>query len=144
MFNILTYLEKSAAQYPDKIAFADKDKSITYEELVKRSKGIGSQLAKQFSPRTPIPVFMEKSVDTISLFFGIVYAGCFYVLLDTKQPKTRLDHILNTLNVNTLITSMGYDRDLKKIEFAGKVIYLEELEEDNVINENSLMKIKEH
>lgn len=60
MFNILTYLEKSAAQYPDKIAFADKDKSITYEELVKRSKGIGSQLAKQFSPRTPIPVFMEK------------------------------------------------------------------------------------
>lgn len=143
MFNILTYLEKSAAQYPDKIAFADKDKSITYEELVKRSKGIGSQLAKQFSPRTPIPVFMEKSVDTISLFFGIVYAGCFYVLLDTKQPKTRLDHILNTLNVNTLITSMGYDRDLKKIEFAGKVIYLEELEEDNVINENSLMKIKE-
>ena len=120
-----------------------KDKSITYEELVKRSKGIGSQLAKQFSPRTPIPVFMEKSVDTISLFFGIVYAGCFYVLLDTKQPKTRLDHILNTLNVNTLITSTGYDRDLKKIEFAGKVIYLEELEEDNVINENSLMKIKE-
>ena len=47
MFNILTYLEKSAAQYPDKIAFADKDKSITYEELVKRSKGIGSQLAKR-------------------------------------------------------------------------------------------------
>ena len=77
------------------------------------------------------------------LFGKLVYAGCFYVLLDTKQPKTRLDHILNTLNVNTLITSMGYDRDLKKIEFAGKVIYLEELEEDNVINENSLMKIKE-
>ena len=30
MYNVLNYLESSASQYPDKIAFADKDKSITY------------------------------------------------------------------------------------------------------------------
>ena len=92
MFNILTYLEKSAAQYPDKIAFADKDKSITYEELVKRSKGIGSQLAKQFSPRTPIPVFMEKSVDPIGVFMGAVMLDvsmCFLILSSRLQEFRR-------------------------------------------------------
>ena len=127
MKNILEYLERSAKSYPNKIAFADKDKEITYEELVKASKSIGSQLANQFSPRTPIPVFMEKSVDTICLFFGIVYAGCFYVMLDTKQPKSRLEHILKTLNVDTIISSENYDRDLNKLSFEGNVILLEEL-----------------
>lgn len=140
--NILNYLEKSAMQYPDKIAFADKDKSITYQELVTRSKKIGTQLSKHLNPRTPVPVFMEKSVDTIALFFGIVYAGCFYVLLDTKQPKARLVHILRTLNVNTIITSAVYDRDLKRIEYTDNKILLEELEEANEINEESLQKVR--
>lgn len=38
----------------------------------------------------PIPIFMEKSVETIGAFRGAVYAGCFYVLIDTEtagQPS---------------------------------------------------------
>lgn len=138
--NILEYLERSAKSYSNKIAFADKDKEITYQDLVKESKRIGTQLAKQFSPRTPIPVFMEKSVDTICLFFGIVYAGCFYVLLDTKQPKSRLEHIMNTLNVKTMISSNNYCRDLEKLSYEGKVVLLEELE--GTIDEALLSNIK--
>lgn len=138
--NILEYLERSAKSYSNKIAFADKDKEITYQDLVKESKRIGTQLAKQFSPRTPIPVFMEKSVDTICLFFGIVYAGCFYVLLDTKQPKSRLEHIMNTLNVKTMISSNNYSRDLEKLSYEGKVVLLEELE--GTIDEALLSNIK--
>lgn len=140
MKNMLEYLERSAKSYSNKIAFADKDKEITYQDLVKESKRIGTQLAKQFSPRTPIPVFMEKSVDTICLFFGIVYAGCFYVLLDTKQPKSRLEHIMNTLNVKTMISSNNYSRDLEKLSYEGKVVLLEELE--GTIDEALLSNIK--
>lgn len=142
MYHVLTYLENSASQYPDKIAFADKDKSITYQELLQRSKAIGTKLSNTVSPRTPVPVFMEKSVDTIALFFGIVYAGGFYVLLDTKQPKARLDQILNTLNINMLITSSVYERDLKRLEFTGDVVQLENLEEEKVIDEKLLQQIR--
>ena len=101
MYNALEYLERSAEKYPDKVAFADVKKEITYSELVVRAKSIGSSLGKRFDKNTPIPVFMEKGVDAISLFFGILYGGCFYVMMDLKQPKTRLDHILGTLDVNT-------------------------------------------
>lgn len=128
MYNILEYLERSAKRFPNKIAFADKDTDITYEQLVERSKRIGSQLATKFQPRSPIPVFMEKSVDTICLFFGIVYAGCFYVMLDTKQPKSRLEHILETLQTNTIITSEKQEMDLKKLAFEGEVLQLSTLE----------------
>lgn len=141
MYNILEYLENSAALYPDKVAFADKNNEITYKELVNRAKRIGTLLSNKFAPRTPVPVFMEKSVDTIALFFGIVYAGCFYVLLDIKQPKQRLVHILKTLDVNMVITSELYEKDLNKLEFQGDVLQLENLDID--INETVLHRIRE-
>lgn len=130
MYNILEYLERSASRYPDKIAFADQNSAITYAQLVERSKRIGTALAKRFAPRTPIPVFMEKSVDTIALFFGIVYAGCFYVLLDIKQPKARLEHILQTLESDWLITQDQYQNDLQKLQFTGETLHLADLEQE--------------
>ena len=33
MYNVLDYLKESARKYPDKVAFADIDQSITYKEL---------------------------------------------------------------------------------------------------------------
>ena len=83
--SILEYLESSASRYPDKTAFADLDATCTFEELRLRARRVGTALAEHFAPRNPVPVFMEKSVDTIGMFMGAVYAGCFYVLLDTKH-----------------------------------------------------------
>lgn len=140
MYNALEYLEKSAEKYPDKVAFADVKKEITYSQLVKRAKAIGSTIGNKFEKNTPIPVFMEKGVDAISLFFGILYGGCFYVMLDLKQPKTRLNHILNTLDVNTIVSSPDFERDLNKLEFEGKTIMLEELEGE--IDENTIARVR--
>lgn len=130
MYNVLGYLEESARKYPNKIAFADIEKAITYEELLTRSQAIGSSLALHVEMNTPIAIFMEKSVDMISLFFGVIYAGCFYVTLDIKQPSTRLKHIMNTLNSNTIVTSQKYLPLLEKKEFDGEVILLEDLQGD--------------
>lgn len=56
---------------------------------------------------------MEKSVDTIGMFMGAVYAGCFYVLLDTKQPAARISQILDILDSNVIVTSSKYQKDLE-------------------------------
>ena len=96
--SILEYLESSASRYPDKTAFADLDATCTFEELRLRARRVGTALAEHFAPRNPVPVFMEKSVDTIGMFMGAVYAGCFYVLLDTKQPAARISQILDILD----------------------------------------------
>lgn len=127
MYNILEYLENSAKRFPNKVAFADIEKEITYKELVDRARSIGSCLATRLHPESPVPIFMEKSVDTICLFFGAVYAGCFYVMLDTKQPKTRLNHIMNTLDSNMIVTSEKYLATLNRLEFDGDILLLEDL-----------------
>ena len=131
MKNILDYLERSASAYPDKIAFADPDKEITYIDLVKRARTLGCALFHiAGETRQPIPVFMGKSVDTICVFFGAVYAGCFYSLLDTKQPRARLLDILSTLEQDFIITSRAYDGELAEFAYDGRVFYLEDLEAD--------------
>ena len=75
--SILEYLEGSAKKYPDKTAFADENTSCTFSELEKTARRTGTALTKYFTPRNPVPVFMEKSVETIGIFMGADYAGCF-------------------------------------------------------------------
>ena len=125
--NVLEYLENSVANYPNKIAFADLDSSCTFEQLRCTGRKIGTALAAHFVPRSPVPVFMEKGVETIGIFMGAVYAGCFYVLMDTKQPAARLQQILEILDSDILVTSEKYRKDLEKLDFKGTVLMAEDL-----------------
>ncbi|MBP3879970.1 MAG: AMP-binding protein, partial [Lachnospiraceae bacterium] len=136
MKNILEYLERSARRFPDRISFADPESEVTYAGLLARARRIGTAIAAFAEPGSPVPVFMGKGVDTIEVFFGAVCAGCFYTLLDTKQPKMRLLDILGTLERDFIITSHAYDEDLAAFGFEGTVCYLEDLkktEEDPVL-----------
>lgn len=140
--NILEYLEHAKECFPKKTAFADVNSSCTYEELSARAGRIGTSLAKRVNPRTPIPVFMEKSVDAVCLFMGIVSAGCFYVMLDTRQPKARLEQILNTLHAEVIVTVEEYRKSLEGISFSGEICDLRELEQA-CADEQLLCEIRE-
>ncbi len=128
MKNILEYLEHSAEVYPQKRAFGDRDSSCTFEELRGRSRRAGTLLAGRVLPRSPIPVLADKSIQTVVVFMGSVYAGCFYTLLDPKHPTSRLQSILNTLEASVLVADRTYERELNALGFAGTVIFMDELE----------------
>lgn len=136
--NILDYLEQSARHYPDKIAFADETSACTYKELRRTAKSVGTKLANYVPPRSPVPVFMEKRVETIYAFLGAVYAGCFYVLLDPKLPSERLKQILQTLQSEVLVLHPDYEKQFKTLEYEGNVVNILEAvqeEEDAVLLE---------
>ncbi|MBS6196425.1 MAG: amino acid adenylation domain-containing protein [Clostridiales bacterium] len=130
--NILEYLESSAKRTPHRAAFADEDKSCTFEELEEKSRRAGSVLAGKIRQGDPVPVLMEKGTDTIAAFMGVVQAGGFYVLLDSKQPKARLEQILETLGAEILISSGQYTKELEALKFQGEVLWIEELLEGEI------------
>ena len=140
MKNVLEYLERSAARYPDKVAFADVNEEITYAQLLQRAKEIGSALAKRFPVRTPIPIYREKSVDTICLVFGAVYAGCYYVMLDLRHPKARIEQILATLETDVVITDARQASRLSRMELDVTLLDVEEL--DAAVDEERLAQIR--
>ncbi len=125
--SVLEYLERSAARFPDKTAFEDETSSCTYGELWQRAQRIGSVLANKIPAGSPIPVFMEKSVTAVTLFMGILSAGCFYVMLDVKQPVTRLNQIVKTLEASVIITDRTNQNALACLDFTGEILAFEDL-----------------
>ena len=54
MKNVLEFIENSAKNFPDKVAFSDESNSITYIELLKMSKTIGTSLVKKNNTKNNI------------------------------------------------------------------------------------------
>lgn len=110
MKTILEYLEASAAKCPDKTAVIDEHGSMTYRQWMDAALRIGSNLCmfEEIGEGRPIPVLMEKGIPALQSFFGIVYAGSFYVLLNPELPVTRLREIVRILDTDLLITDQEH------------------------------------
>lgn len=108
--NIIEYLLDSAEKFPDKTAFIDVEKSITFKELLGKSKRLASAIQRKFGnvKNRPLGVILDKSVDCIIAFMGIVYSGNYYVPVDPKTPLERLNKMLNVLVPTGIITKQKY------------------------------------
>ena len=114
--NILQYLESTVQRVPDKTAFSDGANSLTFSELYRTARSIGSSLIQRGLGGRPVLVAMDKVPAQLAVFFGVVYAGGFYASLDTDMPSVRMDMIRETLKSDVLI----YDGQNKKSEKAAK------------------------
>ncbi|MGN1371483.1 MAG: amino acid adenylation domain-containing protein [Candidatus Coprovivens sp.] len=137
MFNVLDYLENSAAKYKNKIAVIEEEKNISYEELYHMSKRVGSYFATKNISNELIVVFMDKGIDTLISFFGSVYANCYYSLINPELPEVRINNIKETTNVKYIITNDEYEEIAKKYFEDLEIINIKTLKE-NEINEEAL------
>lgn len=89
MTNVLEWLEKRAQEMPDKVAFADEHDEVSFLDLMRRARSVGSYLAGIVDERSPIACYMEKSTQTLAAMLGAVYARCCYSIIDVRQPASR-------------------------------------------------------
>lgn len=109
--NILEYLEATAARLPEKIAFSDGADSLTFGELQRAAKSAGSRIADMGYRREPVMILMDRHPNVLAAFFGAVYAGCFYVPVDTEMPEKRLKATFSSLAPRMIIADRSnYDR----------------------------------
>ena len=101
--NVLEYLEATAPRLPDKTAFSNGTDSLTFGQVSRAAQGIGTFLAGLGLRREPVVVFMEKHPHSVAAFFGVVYAGCFYVPIDEEMPLFRVELIFRTLNPRAVL-----------------------------------------
>ena len=114
-YTVLDYLEETAAKYPDKIAFADTTAKITWSDFILNAKSKAAIISKYFEPGTAVPIMIEKSVKTLEYFFGALYAGCFYSYFDSTFPDTRLNSMIETLNVKYIIADNRFEKKLSNL-----------------------------
>ena len=127
MKNVLTYLETAVLKYPNKIAVVDENDKCTYLELSEGAMQIGMMVAKNTVPRKPVVVFMDKSIIALKSFMGIVYAGCFYTLLDPSFPECRIKCILEILDAQLVLTTEKYYSKFVGIGYNADVLNVDEI-----------------
>ncbi len=142
IYNVLSYLEESAAKFPQKTAVIDDCQSCDYAELLDRSKRVGSALTSKIEEGVPVIVYMEKGVDALCSFFGVVYAGGFYSLLNPELPESRLQQIQSVLQATVVITSSELEKTAKAI-FAGTEVLAVDTLKTAQIDEPALQKIRQ-
>ena len=103
MKSFLSYLNQTADRLPDKLAFSDGDRGLTFAELRRAAADVGACLRSHGAAAEPVGVLMERSARTVAAFLGVMEAGCFYVPLDEQMPRERLERIVRTLSPRFLL-----------------------------------------
>ena len=123
---VTDYLEQTVRRLPDKIAFADDIRAITFAELRREARGVGQTLADRGLFRRPVAVYMDKCVEYISAMLGVTYSGNFYTALDAHMPVARIRKIMDTLEPAVILTdeaheeaARGFAGDAEVLLYAG-------------------------
>lgn len=105
---VTDYLEQTAARFPEKAAFVDAKRTMTFRELRTEARQVASELLRMDVHHQPVAIFLEKSAACIAAFLGALYSGNFYTPLDTSMPETRIRKILATLQPSVFITDEAH------------------------------------
>lgn len=125
--NVLEYLENIVNEVPDKIAYADENFGATFSEVYNNSRAIGTYLHKQGHYKEPVVVFMGKHPDAIITFYGVVYAGCFYVPIDEEMPRHRLELIFQSLKPKAVICDRDTIKTIETFDYKDKVYLYDDI-----------------
>ncbi|MDR3643625.1 MAG: amino acid adenylation domain-containing protein [Clostridia bacterium] len=126
MKNILEYLERSTASFPEKTAFSDETSALTYGEFTLRAKSIGSYLLQKSVERAPVAVLLDKTAESLAALMGVVYAGDFYAVMDAQMPAARMQLIFRDLSPAAVLTDRSHEALARKAGFAGPVLLMED------------------
>ncbi len=138
MYNVVDYLNNCVKEKPNKIAVIEENAQITYAEWVKRSKAVGTFLGQKIF-NEPVIVFMDKGIEALISFFGVIYAGSFYTLLNPELPLARITQIKKTIQAKIVLTNEE-NYELAKEYFNDLEIYLVSDLQNTPIDENILLK----
>lgn len=103
-------------------------------------KKVGTQLLELNTKRKPIAVLMDKNVESLTCFFGVVYSGNFYVVIDSLMPRDRIETIFETLQPVALISDESHKELSQSLH---DNVYLYENMMNCEIDEKKLMIVRQ-
>ncbi len=140
--NVLEYLEQIVTRVPAKTAYADESTGVSFEEVFRNARAIGTFLNQEGHRKEPVVVFMGKHPRTIITFFGVIYSGCYYVPIDEEMPRHRIELIFQSLKPGAVICDNETMRSLEGFDYHGKVYNYENMV-NTPIREGVLAEIRD-
>jgi amino acid adenylation domain-containing protein len=121
--NVLEYLENAVQKAPNKLAYSDGTVHLTFKDVSQRSLAIGTFLIDRRHINEPVLIFMKRSPETITAYYGTIYAGSYYVPIDEEMPSIRMSLIIETVKPKAMICDRKTAEVAEQMNFEG-TIYL--------------------
>ena len=125
--NVLDYLEQIVEIYPNKVAYANEDISLTFQDVYQRAKAIGSGIIDKQIYKKPVVVYMQKSPLAITAFLGVVYSGNYYVPMDEEMPLYRVEMIFQSLQPECIICDIHTKEAISHLHLDASICIYDEL-----------------
>ncbi len=78
---------------PDHPAYISGGRTLTYEELCRRSDVLAAKLAGSLPDQAPVVVLGHKEPELLIAYLGVIKSGRAYVPVDTAVPPQRIERI---------------------------------------------------
>lgn len=122
MTTVLDYLDNANTVFPERIAYADENRELTFCEVAQQAAQIGAMLSAHTKPCRPVAVISQRSVLVPVMYLGIVSSGCFYVPININQPLPRIKTMLTLIKPDIILTDGECSDIISAISFTGIVL----------------------
>ncbi|MEO6191435.1 MAG: amino acid adenylation domain-containing protein, partial [Thermoanaerobaculia bacterium] len=94
------------AEAPEALAAVCGDRRLTFGDLGRQSASLALRLREHgVGPEVPVVLFLDRSVEAIAGFVGILEAGGVYVPVDPTYPAERIAWILEDCKAPVVVTT---------------------------------------
>jgi len=110
-------LARQSAAAPDKTAFEDKDRSLSYGQLERESRNLATQLIAQgVRPGSSVGVWLPNSVDWVVATVAAIQAGGVAVPIPAAAKPGEVAYRLDDAGIDILVTWPGALPVLQEIQ----------------------------
>lgn len=139
--SVLKWLDRTAETFGNKTVFSDKENTLTFSQLDRYTKAVGTFLGRRLKFGSPVAVMSGRHVLTPAFYLGVVRAGCFYAPMDATMPTARLNQILGVIRAQVMLVDREHEALARELDFSGQILVAEDilatLPEDSLLAERA-------
>lgn len=124
--NVTYWLDETVRRLPDKTAFADERKEITFGQLRSQGMALATYMIRNNLFKKPVVIYLEKGVDVLVSFMGAAYSCNFYSPIDVDMPASRVNKILEVLQPSLVVTSGELQPVFEQFDYQGDYLLFED------------------
>ncbi|MGZ4961248.1 MAG: class I adenylate-forming enzyme family protein [Limisphaerales bacterium] len=103
--NLTELLDRTASEWPSKIALIEGDKTVSYVELVAATKALATQLRMfHLSPNCRVGICFPNSVNYVALTFALWRINAVVVPIPTECTEEELSTIATTMQLEAVLS----------------------------------------
>ncbi len=127
---IIPVFEALVVEFPDAIAVAHNDTTLTYRELNEKSNQLARFLAQECSVGSGhlVGIMLERSPKLMTSVLALWKLGAAYIPIETGYPEKRIEDIVNNAQLELIITNSLTQKITEKLGI--KSVNIEEVKSD--------------